>query len=94
MQRIIALYRSIVLMIVFPGLESWERVLPSCVSPQPRSQCFTFVYQERREAGSATETPRPCPAQPAGQATPSLARHARAMVQVRGKYFRENILFP
>jgi len=41
------------------GLESWERVLAGCVSPQPRSQCFSFVHQERRETRGETTTVTP-----------------------------------
>ena len=35
---------------IFPALESWERVMTgSSVGPQPRSQCFSFVYQDPGE---------------------------------------------
>ena len=84
---------------IFPALESWERVMTgSSVGPQPRSQCFSFVYQdpgERQTQPPGDETNQKyftkyknisIPAVAAAQATPSLARHAKAVVQrLRGE---------
>ena len=70
-----------------PATETWERVLVPSLSPQPRSQLFSFA-SAADPASDTAETAAPTSPEPV-TATPSLARQqpwARAVVRrLRGE---------